>query len=466
QISLPQNVAGFVRKLAIYVSVPDIVSGTAHKQLSEYMGEAKSLPAANKLIIIIVDPAFEYEYLKDSATAKVYEFVQLLESLTPAETLTKVTYTNRFHQLDDFEEEYLGLFSNLLYSRSKQVALSLGVIDLQRMTTIDLIPQVSTLQVCCKTTLDLHTRLVHKCAKTLSDLEIIMSHARGLFYDANDNVVVYPHLQTLKLGSDTVDVPVEQASVPNVVTLPSLKELAIRMPFPFNDDVLFRGNSATLKSLTIPMDNNAVNVIKRTGVLGNQSKDMKVTINQSYHNDALSLVSDDDINLFIGNLVGAAQSLILDNVISVNRFVVSAPLIRGFEQLRELSITKVGLTFFGVISLLKVLPNLMKLGCSFKDLGSELDGISSEELPDHITSTYSRAGKNLQFFSLMSSCGLVQSVVPEYLLLLVLVCPKLCRVELAPEAISDFQTKVNEALGKEPYSKYPSQLNRLLHATY
>ncbi|KAJ1924531.1 hypothetical protein LPJ71_000489, partial [Coemansia sp. S17] len=62
-------------------------------------------------------------------------------------------------------------------------------------------------------------------------------------------------------------------------------------------------------------------------------------------------------------------------------------------------------------------------------------------------------------------CGLVQSVVPEYLLLLVLVCPKLCRVELAPEAISDFQTKVNEALGKEPYSKYLSQLNRLLHAT-
>ncbi|KAJ2463096.1 hypothetical protein GGI03_004062, partial [Coemansia sp. RSA 2337] len=91
QLALPHNVAGFVRKLDLLVSMPFILNGTAYKLLSEYMGAIKTFPATNKLHIWATDCSVDSDYPKDIAVGNILEFAKLLKSLTPAETMTAVT---------------------------------------------------------------------------------------------------------------------------------------------------------------------------------------------------------------------------------------------------------------------------------------------------------------------------------------------------------------------------------------
>ncbi|KAJ2839246.1 hypothetical protein FBU31_000737 [Coemansia sp. 'formosensis'] len=113
-----------------------------------------------------------------------------------------------------------------------------------------------------------------------------------------------------------------------------------------------------------------------------------------------------------------------------------------------------------------MLPNLVKIGCGIDVVGPELADIADEDLPDHIASTYRTVGKNLQIWRPQGTGRQQFRTIPEYAMLMALVCPKLCRVEVTPNIISDFQTRVYEELQSGPFSEYASQLEHLLQAAY
>ncbi|KAJ2425034.1 hypothetical protein GGF41_002574 [Coemansia sp. RSA 2531] len=236
------------------------------------------------------------------------------------------------------------------------------------------------------------------------------------------------------------------------------------MSFPFDDDVLFRGNSATLKHLSIPLDQNTVYVLNRTRALNGLYNNLRISISRNCRTDDLSLVTRADMNKCIGSLVRAAQTLKLAYWMPFRYFIDEAP-INGFEGLQSLYMSWDNWAFLDVLSLLKVLPNLVKLSCGFAGLRLEHD-IAAEDLPDYVSSKYCNTGKRLQIWYPIDPRMNQRISIPEYAMLMALACPKLRRVELAPHNIAAFQTKFAEALGKEPYSKYASQLNHLLHAAY
>ncbi|KAJ2106394.1 hypothetical protein GGI16_001948 [Coemansia sp. S142-1] len=122
----------------------------------------------------------------------------------------------------------------------------------------------------------------------------------------------------------------------------------------------------------------------------------------------------------------------------VDRFVAVAPPIHGFTCLKVLEVRFISMAFLDVLRLLKVLPNLVKIGCGIDRLGPELQDIATEDLPDHVASMYGKAGKNLQVIALVWVREMTYSVAPEYAMLMALVCPKLRRIELALKNISDF----------------------------
>ncbi|KAJ2338541.1 hypothetical protein GGH92_007120 [Coemansia sp. RSA 2673] len=113
-----------------------------------------------------------------------------------------------------------------------------------------------------------------------------------------------------------------------------------------------------------------------------------------------------------------------------------------------------------MLHILKALPALEKLLSSITDLGPELENISSEELPDYVTSTYNNVGKNLQVWRLSSPN--YTTVTIDHILLLALVCPNLWRIQLEPGFIEDYHTKISKALESGPYTKYAPQLDRVL----
>ncbi|KAJ2432112.1 hypothetical protein GGF41_000193 [Coemansia sp. RSA 2531] len=112
--------------------------------------------------------------------------------------------------------------------------------------------------------------------------------------------------------------------------------------------------------------------------------------------------------------------------------------------------------------LLKSLPALVELRSSISGPGPELEHISAEELPGYIASTYCEVGKNLQVWRINSNSCKHTSAAIDYILLLVLVCPTLWRIQLEPDSIFDSYVKIAKALESSPYSKYAPQLNRTL----
>ncbi|KAJ2343080.1 hypothetical protein GGH92_005086, partial [Coemansia sp. RSA 2673] len=175
--------------------------------------------------------------------------------------------------------------------------------------------------------------------------------------------------------------------------------LLLEITYPYTDDVLLRGNSATLRHLGIKIDKNTVNVLSKCQVFISKYKNRVVHISKSSQPDELALVSDADMDRFICNLVGAAQMLSLTSWMPVSRLVVVAPPAHGFMCLKALEVRLIDLTLFDILRLLKVLPNLVKLTCGFGSLGSELEDIAAKDLPNYVASTFSNTGKNLQIIS-------------------------------------------------------------------
>ncbi|KAJ2878826.1 hypothetical protein H4R27_005630 [Coemansia aciculifera] len=112
--------------------------------------------------------------------------------------------------------------------------------------------------------------------------------------------------------------------------------------------------------------------------------------------------------------------------------------------------------------LLKALPNLIKLTCGMGRLGSELSHISSKELPEHMVTTYSAVGNQLRQLSTSLERGVSAIKAADFVMLLALVCPKLCKVGSPRAAPPAYYARITKALNRQPFSKYASQLQHLL----
>ncbi|KAJ2690550.1 hypothetical protein IWW39_000644, partial [Coemansia spiralis] len=99
-------------------------------------------------------------------------------------------------------------------------------------------------------------------------------------------------------------------------------------------------------------------------------------------------------------------------------------------------------------------------------LGSELERVSVEELPDYVASTYGNVGKKLQIWSINSFIGHKGALFTDCVLLLALACPKLDRVKNIGGTAQNHRASVSKALESKPYSKYTKQLSWLLDAAY
>ncbi|KAJ1907898.1 hypothetical protein LPJ71_003982, partial [Coemansia sp. S17] len=121
-------------------------------------------------------------------------------------------------------------------------------------------------------------------------------------------------------------------------------------------------------------------------------------------------------------------------------------------------------SFFNILSLVKALPALVDLNSSINGLGPELENIAIEELPDHIASTYSDTGKNLQAWEINNFVNQEFSLFIDLVLLLALACPKLRVIKSKPKALKSYSVKVANALESGPYSKYATELNRMINA--
>ncbi|KAJ2004356.1 hypothetical protein GGI04_002637 [Coemansia thaxteri] len=106
-------------------------------------------------------------------------------------------------------------------------------------------------------------------APTLLFLEITykaMSHTERLFVDRDGSPVVYSKLQSLVFKTWDDELISYRPVADNAEPFPALRRLEVYMEYPFGDDVLFRGNSDTLRKVHLELDVQTVIMMKRHNI--------------------------------------------------------------------------------------------------------------------------------------------------------------------------------------------------------
>ncbi|KAJ2889491.1 hypothetical protein GGI21_006552, partial [Coemansia aciculifera] len=107
-------------------------------------------------------------------------------------------------------------------------------------------------------------------------------------------------------------------------------------------------------------------------------------------------------------------------------------------------------------------PALTMLDCAISDMGSELDHVAPENLPDYIVANYSGIGKHFQTWRAGFNTSSNYSRVSVYAMLLAMVCPKFTKVESPYTSHSDYCDDVSKALRTGAFNKYALRLGKLL----
>ncbi|KAJ2000918.1 hypothetical protein GGI04_003955 [Coemansia thaxteri] len=274
-------------------------------------------------------------------------------------------------------------------------------------------------------------------------------------------------MQHLTLRDHTGIVPDELPYIPHAVPFPKLVSLRIFVLHPFADDVLFRGNSDTLTYLSMIPDSVSINVLNRHNVFdaGRYSKLKFVVMNEIINEAVNTAVPAAILSNFLCKMAGPVQVLQMEMCADIKTLFAHPSLgEKGFQTLQILQARSSSLSLFDVLDLLKRLPALDSLYCGLAGLGSELDGIAPENLPEHVVSNYSNVGKNLKGWRVSFDRGTNHNTIAVYAMLLALVCPKFTKVDTPLMAMSDYCASISEALRSGTYLKYAPRLSRLLDA--
>ncbi|KAJ2465624.1 hypothetical protein GGI03_002561, partial [Coemansia sp. RSA 2337] len=108
-------------------------------------------------------------------------------------------------------------------------------------------------------------QLVRRNASTLQSLDVLestLTNVNGLILNDDGGYMQYPCLHTLKFsGRRGPDVP-RLLVFPGAVPFPNLRKLSIGLKCLFGDDTLFRGNAATLETLSLSPSPTSARVIR------------------------------------------------------------------------------------------------------------------------------------------------------------------------------------------------------------
>ncbi|KAJ1918850.1 hypothetical protein LPJ71_001612 [Coemansia sp. S17] len=237
------------------------------------------------------------------------------------------------------------------------------------------------------------------------------------------------------------------------------------MPFLFGDDVMFRGNSATLEDVNIYIDKESVMMLNSSRAFCRKYMNLRrVVVNDGFDNESLSFVPDDIMSKFLCKLAYSAQRLTLSTTLATERLLSMTPRRLHFEHVQELDLYAKPLSLYAILNLLRAAPTLVKLTCDVSGLGSGFGHIVPGDIPDYIVSTYGAAGKNLKLWIMPSVTNGERSLhITEYYMLVALACPRLSPFGHTSINLLNYHTTIVESLQSGPYSKYAQRLVRLIH---
>ncbi|KAJ2629658.1 hypothetical protein GGF44_004225, partial [Coemansia sp. RSA 1694] len=313
-------------------------------------------------------------------------------------------------------------------------------------------------------------QLAYLNAATLKTLEIeVIGEANWLavIYGSTEIAVVYTDLVRLVLTFGDVPYSTTWAAVRDTAPFPTLSMLDVRNSAPFDDDLLFRGNGATLQNLRIPFRVIAKNILGRFDVLKRSSATTmnEVCIGKPSEADNAFMASNLDMSIEqqVHDILRVVTTLKLDvdtSGLHMLRAINAAP---NSAILKHLVLANIKCTVDDIIQFIAALPSLASLSCEIQVSASMVDSIPASEHPSILYAKHYPLSSKFKRLSVpwdVDTSGEETAVVAVQL---AVICPSFSYVDLSPKLRNAFNREVGWAALNEPFGAYADSLIRLVH---
>ncbi|KAJ2753574.1 hypothetical protein GGI19_003040 [Coemansia pectinata] len=310
-------------------------------------------------------------------------------------------------------------------------------------------------------------QLAQKSAQTLRSLKLHTFLCRGaadLIEDNSGGYVTYPHLISLTLFHATCISDKEEPTFEGAVPFPALKSLCTINSYPFGDDTPFRGNKATLESLTIHLGDFAVSILRKHNVFTPTShpklRHVTTTLKgYDWHDEAAGSAAAVKFALGIGTRATVRS---IDNPRSGSALTQAISSLSDHTCIQVLEVPLVSLELWDFFAIIKSLPLLSDLAVSSAGLGALPTGVTPEELPAYIVSTFAPMGKRFKCWHIESFRHLGYAEDAKYALLLALACPNFTWVSRLSSHRKLFTEHLVAGIASDMFKDYALRLQRLL----
>ncbi|KAJ2862195.1 hypothetical protein GGH94_004426 [Coemansia aciculifera] len=383
----------------------DIYSGKALQQLSSAPYDGCAFPLVRVLTFNI---RFVDDYLSEDQNinsppgteANILAFVQRVKEMAPRvhEIYQNVGDTD-YGLLEDYGVHTTLLVSQLygiaettvISKRNRDLVVSPGLAPIGNLTSIVYDLDWLDYRV---------SALIRQSSQSLQTLHIRVnetSDISGLIRDPVDGsqYIEYPRLHTLNIhGSDAG----QRRGFNDVVLFPGLQRLTLVSRYPFDDDVLFRGNGATLEYLKVVLYSETVGLLRKYNVFTPTSHPkLRACIYSVRHNEPIAFDTASDYMKFALSIAPAASVRVLPYLREFGEpLVPTLSLLGNHASIQVLSMADINMSFWDALTLIKSLPLLSDLYAGYPTLDEYPQGVTEAALPEYVISNYAPMGKRFR----------------------------------------------------------------------
>ncbi|KAJ2052045.1 hypothetical protein GGH13_008540 [Coemansia sp. S155-1] len=307
--------------------------------------------------------------------------------------------------------------------------------------------------------------LAYLNANTLQELNIDVGAEDdwlSLVYGGTLVSATFSRLTWLTLNVIDIPYATTWAAIDHVVPFPVLYTLKVSGGYPFDDDLLFRGNGKSMKNLYLPFCALSRNVLGRFNVLSRSG----VSQMNSVHIDRVRA----EDNVFVAEqgdaLIRQQLRCVLEMSVTLSisdhtpqmliyKTIEAAP---STHTLRYLDFGGLVFRVDGVINMVGTFTGLVSLACMVEDRG-----LAAWVNPASLHLRYFRAkyyplNKCFRVLRVMHSSGFSVEEVARIAMHIAVVCPGFEFVDLPPVYRREFSEEISRVMVNMPFGLLPSSL--------
>ncbi|KAJ2492214.1 hypothetical protein IWW37_001662 [Coemansia sp. RSA 2050] len=288
------------------------------------------------------------------------------------------------------EDKCFGALASRFYQLANRISYTSDEPFAPMELQLDLIHGLVSLE--CESEIDAFNNIVlvaRQSAQTLQKLTLAYQLQAGisdLVQSSLGNYVEYPCLSTLFLDLQLCPRSVPLAVDNGTVLFPSLRNLAIGCDYPFGDDVLFRGNAATLEFLRVMPGRDFCDVVRKykvftptshprlqkvEGLRLSRFKESQILSTEAHLQCMLSIAPKAAVRVIPAIPAGEVTLLALD-------------ILKDHPFIQVLHLADTQLMLWEVIHIVKWLPILSDLVSKSTGLGAYSEDVTLGMIPDYV----------------------------------------------------------------------------------